>query len=114
VEVQVLSSAPKELFMPEQVYIDLTPGLEDIPAETWAGIDADELAESLINQIPVEHRVGLHGLRSVLSKIELYAKPVRVSEEVRSRSWLSPELLRIVDQAADQQEARQAWLLNKS
>ena len=79
--------------MPEQVYRDLTPGLSDVPAETWAGATAEGVRDILESQSihPNPHELGLRALAD-----SVRIRPV--TDAARGLlTELSPELLATYD-----------------
>ncbi len=80
--------------MPEQVFIDLTPGLENVPPETWAGVDPGELRDYMVNRIPEGIDTSEMNLRQLAGAVRVQ----RVSDSMRASSWLSPRLLEMLDE----------------
>lgn len=64
--------------MPERVYRDLTPGLCDVPAETWSGATVENVSRTLEANSVSPHPERL-GLRELTASIQ----PKPMSEAAR-------------------------------
>jgi hypothetical protein len=86
--------------MGEQVYYDLTGEIKDIPAETWAGIDAGELIERMESLVPD----GVEPSRTSLRTLASQMRTPRPSAEMRASRWVSPRLIQLIDERCDLEE----------
>jgi len=84
--------------MPEQVFIDLTPGLTDVPAETWAGIDANQLIDYMITLVP-------EGTEPDTSSLRALAKQVRTPIPHTNSGWLSPRLIELIKEQREREDS---------
>jgi hypothetical protein len=69
--------------MPEAYYIDLTPGVTDVPPETWKGIDVSRVTDHLLEDAgipPDSDEARTIGLRSLIRR----QRPKPLSDDNRA------------------------------
>ncbi len=86
--------------MTEQVYFDLSDGIVDLPPDTFSGIDADELLDFMVAQVPEGVEPNTSSLRGLVKQM----RTKRPSAEMRASSWLSPRLIELIDHQCDLEE----------
>lgn len=90
--------------MPENSYIDLTPSFEDVPPETWSGIDVNRAFNSMLERAdidPTSAEAGTIGLRELARRQRI--RPL--SEESRARlERMSPRILHMLEEAYNKQQ----------
>lgn len=79
-------------------YIDVTPDVTDVPAETWSCVSADKVVDSLMARAGIEpnsEEARTIGLLELVGRIKLQPLSEETKEDLRR---LSPAALKILEE----------------